>query len=69
MIMDGKTLPVQAAAILLRGCNLRNTGKVVGAVIYAGAAPRAHAAPHTASAVCCRHHRTGRRLPRPPAAA
>ncbi|GLC46227.1 hypothetical protein PLESTM_001842700 [Pleodorina starrii] len=36
LVLDGKTLPINPAAILLRGCNLRNTAKVVGAVIYAG---------------------------------
>ncbi|GFR43006.1 hypothetical protein Agub_g4006 [Astrephomene gubernaculifera] len=36
LLLDGKTLPISPAAILLRGCNLRNTDKVVGAVIYAG---------------------------------
>ncbi|KAG2495688.1 hypothetical protein HYH03_006288 [Edaphochlamys debaryana] len=36
MLLDGKTLPISPAAILLRGCNLRNTAKAVGAVIYAG---------------------------------
>ncbi|GIL71194.1 hypothetical protein Vretimale_17772 [Volvox reticuliferus] len=36
LLLDGKTLPISPNAILLRGCNLRNTEKIVGAVIYAG---------------------------------
>ncbi|GLI58430.1 hypothetical protein VaNZ11_000135 [Volvox africanus] len=36
LLLDGRTLPISPNAILLRGCNLRNTEKVVGAVIYAG---------------------------------
>jgi magnesium-transporting ATPase (P-type) len=36
LVLDGKTLPISPSAILLRGCNLRNTDKAVGAVIYAG---------------------------------
>ncbi len=36
LILDGKTLPISPAAVLLRGCSLRNTDKVIGAVIYAG---------------------------------
>ncbi|PNH05393.1 Phospholipid-transporting ATPase 3 [Tetrabaena socialis] len=36
LLIGGKTMPISPSAILLRGCNLRNTDVAVGAVIYAG---------------------------------
>ncbi len=40
LVPEERTIPVNPAAILLRGCALRNTEHVFGAVIYAGARVR-----------------------------
>lgn len=37
LVMGNKTLSLNPSCVLLRGCSLRNTERVFGAVIYAGA--------------------------------
>ncbi len=38
--LQGRTISLGPASVLLRGCSLRNTPAVYGAVIYAGGSAR-----------------------------